>query len=140
MRLRREVSRAVTAALLVLAAGCAPAERRPYAIRDANGDFAFSVTAEPLPPYAREATLYKVVIRHVKTKEPIEAGEGRIFATSADGASTWDSFTKGQELGTYYGKLNFITAGEWAMALQFRRDSTESLVRIDWRQVVLPER
>jgi hypothetical protein len=33
----------------------------------------------------------------------------------------------------------FLTAGEWALGVQFRRDSTQALQRtLDWRQVVRP--
>ena len=49
-------------------------------------------------------------------------------------------FAKGDEAGTYYGYLSFITSGEWAMAVEFRSDSTRKLERVDWIQGVLPER
>ena len=33
----------------------------------------------------------------------------------------------------------FITAGEWAMGVQFRRDSTQALQQsLDWRQMIRP--
>ena len=32
--------------------------------------------------------------------------------------------------------MNYITAGDWAVAIQFRRDSTQKLERIDWMQDV----
>jgi hypothetical protein len=84
--------------------------------------------------------LYKVVVRDSKTGQPIEGGEGQIFASSRDGKDIWDSLVPGQELGTYYGTLNFITAGEWAVAVRFRRDSTKRLERLDWMQEVFAER
>ncbi|HEY0970563.1 MAG TPA: hypothetical protein VGE02_06270 [Gemmatimonadales bacterium] len=103
-------------------------------------DFVFRISSEPMPPYAREPHRWRVIITDRETRRPIENGEGRIFASSRDGASTWDGFRKGEEIGTYYGNLNFITAGEWAMAVQFRTDSTLPLQRVDWLQGVLPER
>jgi hypothetical protein len=33
-----------------------------------------------------------------------------------------------------------VTAGDWAIAIQFRRDSTKPLERIDWMQQVRGER
>ena len=68
------------------------------------------------------------------------AGFNRIFASSREGSNTWDGFQKGEEVGTFYGYLNFLTAGEWAMAVQFRTDSTLPLQRVDWIQEVRPER
>ena len=71
---------------------------------------------------------------------PIENGEGRIFATSRDAVNVWDGLAAGPEVGVYYGTLNFITAGDWALAVQFRRDSTQRLERVDWMQDVRAER
>ena len=81
--------------------------------------------------------MYKIVVQDKKTGEPIETGEGRIFATSRDGANTDDGLAKGKEVGTYYGRLRFPVTGEWAAAVQFRRDSTSKLERVDWIQTVI---
>jgi hypothetical protein len=100
----------------------------------------FSVLPDPAPPRARETITYKVVVRDSKTRQPIEGGQGRIFASSQDRASTWDALLPGQELGTYYARLSFITSGSWAVAIQFRRDSTRQLERVDWMQEVFAAR
>ena len=105
-------------------------------IRDWTNDLAFRISVNPLQPKAREDIMYKVVVRDRKTGTPVDGGEGRIFATSRDGANTWDALTPGPEPGTYYGKLRYITAGDWAIAIQFRRDSLQVLQRIDWMQGV----
>ena len=68
----------------------------------------------------------QIVVQDKKTGEPIETGQGRIFATSNDGANTDDGLAKGKEVGTYYGRLFFPTTGDWAVRLQFRRDSTSA--------------
>jgi hypothetical protein len=102
--------------------------------------FAFTIIPSEAPPHAREAVLYKVVIRDRESRQPIETGEGQIFANNAEHSSTWDGFSKGAELGTYYGKLNFVTAGTWAVAIRFRRDSIHPLEKIEWMQDVLNER
>jgi hypothetical protein len=98
------------------------------------------VTVDPKPPRALEPTVFRVVIMDKKTKQPIETGEGRIFATSADRANTSDGFKKEKELGTYSGRLFFATTGDWAAAIQFRREKNERmpLERVDWIQTVLP--
>jgi hypothetical protein len=102
--------------------------------------YAFRVTMDVTPPRALEQITYRVVVSDKKTGQPIETGEGRIFATSADRANTSDGFTKEKELGTYSGKLFFATSSDWAAAIQFRRekDPRMPLERVDWIQTVRP--
>jgi hypothetical protein len=104
--------------------------------RQWSDSFAFRITVEPTPPRAIEDAKYKIIVQDKKTGEPIETGQGRIFATSKDGANTNDGLAKGKEAGTYYGRLFYPTTGDWAIALQFRRDSTSKLERVDWIQTV----
>ena len=128
--------------LFVLAAtfavsACKSDREKTLANRQWSDTFAFRITVEPTPPRSVEEAMYKIVVQDKKTGEPIETGEGRIFATSADGANTDDGLLKGKEVGTYYGRLFFPTTGDWAVALQFRRDSTQRLERVDWIQGVV---
>ena len=89
------------------------------------------------PAAARARTsIFKVVVRDKNSGKPIESGEGRVYATSADGSNTWDGLTPGPQAGTYTAKLNFLTSGDWAMGMQFRRDSTAPLETLDWTQDV----
>jgi hypothetical protein len=132
----RGVARSALALVALGAVLSCGGERRLPDLRFWTDDFEYRVQSDPIPPRARERIIYTVVIRDKKTREPIEGGEGRIFASSHDGASTWDSFVPGPQQGSYTASLNFITAGEWAVAIQFRRDSTKALQRLDWRQEV----
>ena len=91
-----------------------------------------------MPPEAQKPAVYKLVVLDRKTKQPVEQGEGRIFATSRDGANTDDGLAKGKEIGTYYARLYYVISGDWAIAVQFRRDSTARLERADWIQSVVP--
>lgn len=118
-------------------AACGPSQP-DLSIRLWTETMSFRIQSDPVPPRARERVRYKILIRDSKTGQPVEQGEGRIFASSRDGASTWDALAKGEELGTYYGNLHFITSGEWAVAIQFRTDSTHKLDRLDWMQEVFP--
>jgi hypothetical protein len=120
---------------LLFALACST-EQKPIELRQWTDDLTLRISSQPQPPRAREPIVYKVVVRDKDSGQPIEKGEGRIFATSKDGANTWDSLEPGPELGTYYAKLKFITAGDWAVAIQFRRDSTKALERVDWMQSV----
>jgi hypothetical protein len=104
-------------------AACAPRERAMPTIRTYSESFAFRITSDPMPPRARETILYKIVVLDKETGQPVEGGEGRIFANNKEGTSTWDSFQRGREVGTYYAKLRFVTAEQWAVGIEFRRDS-----------------
>ena len=124
-------------ALAVVACNREPRERQLH-LNSSN--YSFTIIPSQAPPRAREATLYKVVVRDRKSRQPIETGEGQIYANNEMGASTWDGFAKGAELGTYYGKLNYVTAELWAVAIRFRRDSLHPLEKVEWLQDVINER
>jgi hypothetical protein len=130
----------VVATGMLLAFGAACGESKPRGLRQLTDSYLFTITPDQSPPHAREDIMYKILIRDRDSRQPIENGEGQIFANNRDGASTWDGLVKGPELGTYYGKLNFVTSGEWAIAIRFRRDSTAKLERTDWMQDVRAER
>jgi hypothetical protein len=139
----RRSARVVLAAVAVFATACRP-EPQPFTLRLESESYAFRITADPSPPRARERARYTVVVSDTKTKQPIEGGEGRIFASNAgpddpDRRTVWDGFAAAEQVGTYTANMNFVTAGNWAMALEFRRDSTSRLERIDWRQDIRPE-
>jgi hypothetical protein len=104
--------------------------------------FIYRISMDPVPPHAREKTKYKIVVRDAKSNQPINGGEGRIFATfmSDSVTNTWDSFAPGTEPGTYYATLDYKLAGPWAVAVQFRADSVKPLDRTDWQQDVRAER
>lgn len=139
-RVRRLLAVGALALAPLAAVACEGPARRPPEIRMASDSFVFTISTDPMPPFARQRQRWRVVVLHGETRQPIQNGEGRIFANSRDGTSEWDGFAKGEEVGTYYGYLDFLTAGEWAMAVQFRTDSTRPLQRVDWIQEVRPER
>jgi hypothetical protein len=128
---------ALVIVLAVFAASCGGSPKANE-LRLWSDSYAFRVTMEPMPPRALEQIVYRVVVRDKKTGQPIETGEGRIFATSADRANSNDGFKKEKELGTYSGRLFFATTGDWAAAIQFRRDQDPRmpLERVDWIQGV----
>jgi len=132
--------RALILIVLVATTACGPREPRQRELRMISPTYNFTIIPSQAPPHAREAILYKVVVRDRDTRQPIETGEGQIYANNVERSSTWDGFAKGAELGTYYGKLNFVTAGTWAVAIRFRRDSIHPLEKVEWLQDVLNER
>ena len=117
--------------------GCGPSQPNTD-IRQWTDNYAYRISVDPMPPEALKTATYKVVVRDRKTNQPVEQGEGRIFATSRDGANTDDGLAKGKEIGTYYGRLFYVISGDWAIAVQFRKDSTARLERADWIQTVAP--
>lgn len=135
--IRRVMLVPVLAAVLASCGGSTPKQRD---LRLWSDSYAFRVTMVPMPPRAIEPIVYRVVVQDKKTGQPIETGEGRIFATSPDRANTDDGFRKEKEVGTYSGRLFFATTGDWAAAIQFRRekDPRMPLERVDWIQTVQP--
>ena len=121
--------------LLSSLASCGPSQPNTD-IRMWTDSLAFRISTDPLPPRANERIVYKVVVRDKKSGEPVEGGQGRLFAMSRDSARTWDALEPGPELGTYYATLRYITAGEWAVGMQFRRDTLHKIERMDWMQDV----
>jgi hypothetical protein len=134
MTLGRLILPLVAAATL---ATCGP-NPRARELRLWSDSYAFRVTMVPTPPRALEPIPYRIVVTDKKTGQPIEGGEGRIFASSKDGANTNDGLRKEKELGTYSGRIFFATSGDWAAAIQFRRDKNPQmrLERVDWTQTV----
>jgi hypothetical protein len=125
-------------ALTLGGCGGGGASSDPKAIRLWTDNYYIVVTSEPSPPRALERVQYKVVVRDKDSRQPIDVGEGRIFATNEDRKNTDNGFVKAEEPGTYRTTVFFATAGPWAMGIQFRRDSTQKLQRTnDWMQEVL---
>ena len=128
----------IAATALLTAFGCGPSQPNTDQ-RLWTDDFEIRVSADPSPPRAQDPTMYSIYVRDKKTREPIVNGQGRIYATNSDRHSIWQAFEYGPEVGTYHSRLMFITAGEWAMGVQFRRDSTHALQQsLDWRQMIRP--
>jgi hypothetical protein len=124
--------------VLLSAASCGP-PRHPE-LRQGSQSYFFTVSSDPIPPRAREDIIYKIQVKDKKTGQPIDTGEGRIFANTIDGARTYDGFVKAPEVGTYSAKLSFVVSGQWAVGIQFHSDSTKPLEKTEWMQDVLPER
>jgi hypothetical protein len=121
---------------LVAAFASCEGKRGPVALRLWSDNYAIRITTDPVPPRAIEDVVYKIVVQDKKTGEPIERGQGRIYGTSIDRANVNDGLAKGKEIGTYYAHILFPTTGDWAMGLQFRRDSLSKLEAVNWIQTV----
>lgn len=134
-------------AALALAA-CESGPAKPPPLRQMSTSYSFTITPDQAPPNAREDIHYSIQVLDRKTRQPIENGEGQLFAGKPieEGApngpqsKTWDGMAYGPEMGTYHAKLNFVVAGLWAVAIRFRRDTLHPLERTDWMQDVLNER
>ncbi|HEX2780678.1 MAG TPA: hypothetical protein VHM30_14330 [Gemmatimonadaceae bacterium] len=125
-------------ALTLLAVACDSAPRK-LQIRTFSEHFEYRITSDPMPPRAREDVIYHVTVIDKETGQPVEGGEGRIFANNETGTSTWDSFMPAPEVGTYTAKLRFVTAEQWAVGIEFRRDTlpgTKIERATDWQQEV----
>jgi hypothetical protein len=127
-------------ASVALLSACGASDATPREMFQISKSYAFTIAPDQSPPHAREPVEYRILVRDRESRQPIQNGEGQIFANNREGASTWDGLRYGPQIGTYFGKLSFVAAGEWAVAIRFRRDSLHPLERIDWMQDVLNER
>jgi|tagenome__1003787_1003787.scaffolds.fasta_scaffold20978346_4 hypothetical protein len=123
----------------VVAASCGRSEAKQPEMHYFTKTYSFTIVPSETQPHARGDITYKFFIRDRDTREPIQDGEGQIYANNKEGAQTWDGFKYGPEVGTYYGKLNFVTSGLWAIGFRFRRDSLHPLEKQEWMQEVLNE-
>jgi hypothetical protein len=132
------IRRALALSLVAIALTGCGSNPKAKEMRLWSDSYEFHVTMDSMPPRALEQVTFRVFIKDKKTGQPIETGEGRIFATSKDGANTNDGFKKENELGTYSGRLFFATTGDWPAAIQFRREKNPNmpLERVDWIQFV----
>ena len=133
------VRMALTAFAAVMAVGCG-GDNTPPPLRQMSNTYSYIIRPDDVPPHARQDIHYSIQILDRKTRQPIEGGEGQLFASNGEGAKTWDGLAYGPEIGTYHAKLNFVVAGTWAEAIRFRRDSLRPLERIDWMQEVQNEK
>lgn len=117
-----------------LLTACDASPRPRSELRFVTDSFEVRVSVDSVPTRALEPTYWRVIV-HDKNGTPIQGGEGRIFATNNDRKTVANGLEETGELGTYRTNLMFVTAGMWAMSLQFRKDSTQVLQRTqDWTQ------
>jgi hypothetical protein len=127
-------------AVLAAVVGCGPSAEQSAGFRQRSESYTFRVASEPSPPAAREPIEYTIVILDRETGRPVENGEGQLFAQNITGKKTYDALAPAPEAGTYKATVSYLLAGEWAVGIRFRRDSTAALERIDWMQEVVAER
>lgn len=132
--------RLVVAGSLALLAGASCGPPRHPELRQGTTNYLFTITSDPIPPRAREDVIYTITVKDRETKQPVDNGEGRIFANTRDGARTYDGFVKAPGVGVYSARLNYVTSGQWAVGIQFHSDSLKPLEKTEWMQDVLPER
>jgi hypothetical protein len=138
--MKRHVARLLAVAGAMVIAACQPGLPIGCIEKGTSGDMRLTLCADPPFPYARERIQYRAIVRDKDSGEPIESGEGQIYVTSPDGVTRYDALVPGEELGTYYGELNYLTAGTWGAAVRFRRDSTKALFEWHWQQDVRSSR
>lgn len=146
--MRRSMSLVSIAVGIATLVSCDSGPRKPPPLHQFTNSYDFTIQPEVAPPFAREDARYSIRILDRKTRQPIENGEGQLFAgipvdmqiPNGAQSKTWDALEYGPEPGTYKAKLNFVVAGTWAVAIRFRRDTLHPLERTDWMQDVSNER
>ncbi|MEO6878425.1 MAG: hypothetical protein ABI205_08090 [Gemmatimonadaceae bacterium] len=138
--MRRWATALSAIALAATAVTACGGDNSPPPLRLMSNSYSYTITPDDVPPHARQDIHFKIQILDRKTRQPIENGEGQLFASNNEGAKTWDGLAYGPEIGTYHAKLNYVVAGTWAGAIRFRRDTLRPLERVDWMQEVQDER
>ena len=137
------IARRIAASVLVWAlagvASCGGPDHQ-LELRQGTDTYKFVITSDPIPPHAREDVIYTIKVTDRKTGQPIETGEGRIFANTREGARTYDGFVKAPQVGAYSARLNYVSAEQWAVGIQFHSEASRPLEKTEWMQDVLPER
>ena len=136
----RQARAVLLLAAVFAVAACGPSAEQTAGFRQRSESYTFRVASEPTPPAAREPIEYTIVILDRETGRPVENGEGQLFAQNLSGKQTYDALAPAPEAGTYKATVSYLLAGEWAVGIRFRRDSTAALERIDWMQEVAGER
>ena len=129
----------IVACLALMACGPqSPCGTQAPPIRQWTDDMTFVICSDPVPPHAREDTKFTVIARDKSSGQPIEGADGRIYAETREGAKTYNALTPGAKPGTYVTTLNFVVSGNWAMGMQFRRDTLKvnKIEKMDWTQEV----
>lgn len=137
-----------TTALAGALVSCNSGPYQPPPLHQFTTSYDFTIQPDQAPPHARDDIHYTIQIFDRKTRQPIEAGDGQIFAgkpidpdaPTGPQSKTYDGLAYGPQVGTYHAKLNFVITGTWAVAIRFRRDSLHPLERTDWMQDVINER
>jgi hypothetical protein len=137
-----------TAVFVGVLASCDSGPYHPPPLHQFTTSYDFSIQPDEAPPHARDDVHYTIQIFDRKTRQPIESGEGQLFAgkpidpdaPTGPQSKTYDGLSYGPQVGTYHAKLNFVISGTWAVAIRFRRDSLHPLERTDWMQDVLNEK
>jgi hypothetical protein len=137
------------AGVIALAACNEGGAREIKGLRLSTKSYRFTVTPNPIPPFANETTFYTITVVDRSTSQPVQDGLGQIYGqlTPSGRPYTWDSFVYGPEVGTYRARLRFAinsVSGSpdeaWQMGLRFRRDSLSPIEVVNWSQQVRPER
>jgi hypothetical protein len=142
------ISGAAVASVAIAAVSCGGGPYKPAPLHQYTLTYDYTIQPDQAPPHARDDVHYSIQIFDRKTRQPIENGEGQLFAgkpiddqaPTGPQTKTYDGFAYGPEIGTYHAKLNFVVPGTWAVAIRFRRDTLHPLERTDWMQDVINER
>jgi hypothetical protein len=150
--MRRAAASLALLAMTVLVAACSEGGAREIkGLRLSTKSYRFTVTPDPIPPFANETTFYTITVIDRDNGQPVQNGEGQIYGQLRPGRDahprTWDGFVYGPEVGVYHAKLRFAIASifgnpdeAWQMGLRFRRDSLSPIEVVNWSQQVRDER
>ena len=119
-------------AALVAASSCDGSAKSQ--LRQGTTSYRFDIISPAGLPVAHDSLTYVIFVRDRNTGQPIENGEGRIFARA--GAVVAGTFAKAPQVGQYIGRLELPSAGGWVVSIRFRDRAAKELELTQWVQEV----
>jgi hypothetical protein len=126
---------AVLVPALLLSSACS-APRGNRVLSQGTLSYLLEITTPGTPPRVGEAVTYAFFVRDRKTGQPIEAGEGHVFARAASDLVA--TLVKAPQVGRYQATLRFPRGGGWQVGVWFRDSSAGSAELTRWSQQVQP--
>jgi hypothetical protein len=124
----------IVAAIGLLAAGGCGSTQAPSELRQSTHSYQFSITVPAGPPIAADSVTYIIAVRDRNNDQPIETGEGRLFARS--GEQIVAPLIKAPQVGQYRATIQFPHAGDWVLGIRFRSPGATEMELTQWGQQV----
>jgi hypothetical protein len=126
--------RCILAACSLLATSACEGTGSPNALRQGTPSYLLSITVPATPPVVQDDVTYVISVRDRSTGQPIETGEGRLFARSAE--QIVSPLIKAPQVGQYRATVRFPHAGAWMLGIRFREPRVKELELTQWGQLV----
>jgi hypothetical protein len=126
--------RCILAAFSLLASSACTGAPVPNELRQGTPSYLFSIAVPDVTPIAQDDVTYVISVRSRSTGQPIETGEGRLFARS--GEQIVQPLINAPQVGQYRATVRFPHAGGYVLGIRFRESPAQELELTRWSQQV----